>query len=284
MIDNKPKKEAPEVRTYTDDMVRVIEDSGGTLVRKIIEEEQAHEVEKKNPARRHNRLYSLFGSVFLLLGVAVLFFLSISREMPLEPEPAVKQLFQQIIFTEASSLLEIGGFKKAEIVQALLDKKDQSQVREGEIEAIYFTEAGERMGLRHFIALAEANLPLDNIDFVDDNFLVGVFNNDQNKSLFFLIKARSFPDLFPGMRAWEKKMFSDLRGYFGFQGPEYDYLLSKSFEDVTVENKNARILSDAYGGPLLFYIFADNQSTVVTASMNAAREVIVRLRQGAVRK
>ena len=274
-------KSVPSVQTYTDDMVKVIEDSGGTLVKKIIKEEEAREAEKLHPKSRKNSLFALAGSLFLIFGLAILFALALNQDRGSVPLEVTKQSLK-IIFTDGVSTLEIGGLKKEEIAAALFSKKEENQVKQGGIEAIYLTEGGEPVGLRHFIALAGANLPLDRVDFVDDNFLIGVFNQEGEKSLFFLLKARSFPDIFPAMRVWEKKMFSDLRGFFGLE-VTLD-LESKSFEDGIIKNKNARVLYGDIGQPVFFYIFLDEQSTIIAGSLDAVEEVWLRLSQSEVRR
>lgn len=273
----------PGVQTYTDDMVKVIEDSGGTLVRKIIKEEEAREAEKKHPKSKKDQLFALAGSAFVIFGLAVLFFFALNRDVDTLKVKESNQ-YPKIIFTEDVSTLEIGGLEEEQIVEALFNKKNSTQVKKGGIEAIYLTEGGEPIGLRHFVALAEASLPLGNIDFVEDNFLIGVANQEE-KNLFFLLKARSFPDIFPGMREWEKKMFSDLHGFFGLEiNPESEYLLNKNFEDGIVKNKNARILYAPNGQPVLFYIFLDEQSTIVTTSFSTAEEVRLRLTSSEIKK
>ena len=80
-------------------------------------------------------------------------------------------------------------------------------------------------------------------------------------------------------------MFFDLHGFFrAGVGSDTSYLLTKNFEDGFVLNKNARILYDNTGAVALMYIFADEKSVVVTASLAAAKEALLRLSAGAVRK
>src|SRR3989338_10159741 len=273
-MEESKKKTVPSVQTYTDYMVKVIEDSGGTLVRRIIKEEEAREGEKLHPKSKKNRCFVLAGSLRIIFGLAAIFFFAGSRDVEIQK---VKESNQRpkIIFTDSASTLEIGGLKKEEIAKAFFNKALGSEAKKGGIEAIYPAEGGEPVGLRHFIALSEASLPLDRIDFVDDNFLVGAFNDGGEKSLFFLLKARSFPDIFPAMRIWEKKMFSDLRGFFGLETALG--LESKSFEDSMIKNKNGRVLFGVNGQPVLFYIFLDEQSTIIATSLSASEEVKLRL-------
>src|SRR3989338_7454246 len=106
-------------------------------------------------------------------------------------------------------------------------------------------------------------------------------------TLFFLffIKVRSVPDVFDSFRLWEKKMFFDLHELFGMSlSSEVEYLLTKDFEDGIVENKNARILYSQDAKIVMAYIFADDNSVIVTNTENAAHEIMLRLASSRVKK
>jgi hypothetical protein len=80
-------------------------------------------------------------------------------------------------------------------------------------------------------------------------------------------------------------MFSDMRGFFGISlSADTKYLLTKNFEDGIVVNKNARILYDKDNNIVMMYIFADDNSVIITNSTNAAREVILRLAASQIKK
>ena len=87
------------------------------------------------------------------------------------------------------------------------------------------------------------------------------------------------------MQNWESKMLYDLHGFFGVKlSPETNYLFTKSFEDGIVANKNARILRDNNGQIVLMYVFADDNSIVITNSENAVSEIILRLNSSQIKK
>jgi hypothetical protein len=153
------------------------------------------------------------------------------------------------------------------------------------LEGIYLTENKQNIGLRRFISLIKSNfIPGDNTLFVNDNFLMGVVNNQADtaalagRGFFILLKVRSNADIFDAMRAWEKNILTDLRGFLGINiESDTNYLFSKNFEDGIVENKNARILYNRDGKLVLMYIFADDNSVVITDSQATAHEVMLRL-------
>jgi hypothetical protein len=76
-------------------------------------------------------------------------------------------------------------------------------------------------------------------------------------------------------------MLSDLHGFLGLNvSADTNYLFTKSFTDGIIGNKNARILSDQTGKTVLMYIFADDNSVIITGSQNAAQEIMLRLASG----
>jgi hypothetical protein len=86
-------------------------------------------------------------------------------------------------------------------------------------------------------------------------------------------------------RDWEARMFNDLHGYFGIPfDATTNYLYSKGFEDGIVNNQNARILYDKDRNIVMLYVFADNNSVVITNSDISAREVMLRLASGEIKK
>ena len=87
------------------------------------------------------------------------------------------------------------------------------------------------------------------------------------------------------MQSWESNMFSDLHGLFGVNiSADTNYLLTKDFDDGIVGNKNARILHDKDGKVVLEYIFADDNSVIITNNDQAAQEAMSRLASGQIKK
>ena len=96
---------------------------------------------------------------------------------------------------------------------------------------------------------------------------------------------RSIVDVFEPMKAWESKMFYDLHSFFGMNlNEDTKYLLEKSFEDGIIQNKNARILRDKDGNIVLMYIYAKEDSLIITNSETAVAEVMLRLASSQIKK
>lgn len=285
----KPKKEvgnALAVETFTDDMVRVIEDSQGGLIKKIIQEQEKHEIEKKNfsPQSKRNKTFVFVSLVLILLAVSLLALLYfVKRNETISASSTALQL-TPIIYTDKVKLQAIDGQTNEQIASNISKEVNEADFKTGEIEGIYETENGKIVGLRRFILLLKSNFILGSTTLVNDNFLMGTVNKD-TKNFFMLLQARSFIDIFPAMRIWENKMFSDLHGLFGVDiNSTTSDLLTKNFEDGIIENKNARILYDGNGNIALMYVFLDEQSFIIAQNRNVVNEVMLRLASSQIKK
>lgn len=281
--DNKQQNKI--VQTYATDMAKVIETNEAGLIKRIIHEKQEQEKEKENlsPESRKNKTFMLISIVFIIIAVGSIAFILILKQQN-STVPVASQ-FVPLIFTDKAKFLEIGGSNKEKIAQIILNEVNATQVKSGGIEGLYLTEnRSVPLGLRRFLNLIGANLDQTTIPLVEDNFLMGVAKNNAN-DLFILLKTRSFFDIFPALQTWENKMFFDLHGFFGVDiSTDTNYLLTKGFEDGIVNNKNARILHDKDGKIVLMYVFADENSVIVTNKEEVISEVMLRLASSKIKK
>ncbi|OGI77233.1 hypothetical protein A3B85_02085 [Candidatus Nomurabacteria bacterium RIFCSPHIGHO2_02_FULL_37_13] len=280
--------------TYAEDMAKVLEDDKGGLIKKIIHQEEEREVEKRNlsPESTKNRLFMLVGILLIFTALAIFFSFFFKNDINTVDVPVP---FTLLIFNDKTGFIEIADFSKDQITQIVRNAVNTTTVKQGGIEGIYLTENKKVVGFKRFIALIKGNYISANIgdsgNFIDNNFLMGVVNNEtfpvslEGKDFFILLKIRSVADIFDSMRVWENKMFSDLYGFFGMDiSPETKYLLTKNFKNSIVQNKNARILYDNDNKIVMMYIFANDNSIIITDTENATGEIILRLASSQIKK
>lgn len=274
----------PIVETLASDMAKILENDQGGLIKKIIEGEEEKDKEKKNlsPESKRNKIFLVTSVALLFAGAALLFYFWQGRpggttEIPPESAP--------LIFTDKNAFVEISGLKTGEIVQSVLNQVNPAGLKRNGIIAASLASNGQKVGLRQFLALFKMSfVPDESPELVGDKFLLGRVNVEgdavakEGEGFFILLKARSAGDIFDSLRAWEEKMFYDLHDFFGVSATSgTNYLMTKNFEDSVVENKNARVLNDKESNLIFMYVFADNNSVVITDSTEAVREVILRL-------
>lgn len=271
------------VETYVDDITQALETSQEGVIRKIIAEQSARDEEGRgrSPFSKRNRFFALGGLAAVIIAIVIIAAVS-ARHKAASTVPAAPQ-YQPLIFTDSASPLEIAGMKKDQIMAAVAGHISALAAAPGDIEGIYLTENQQMIGLHRLMALTGGGLPLADMPYMEDNFLIGAYRDPAaDPSLpadpFLLLKMRSVADVFDGMRAWEHKMYYDLYGMFGRTvGSSSDPLLTADFEDGIIANKNARILRDGAGNIVLMYVYADDSSVIVTDREATAREVILRL-------
>lgn len=272
------------VETYAEDMAKVLENDKEGLIKKIIHGEEEHQAEKKNlsPESKKNKTFMIVGMSLIFLALLTISFFAFRKNVNTVP---VQQQYTPLIFNDKSTFVEVAGLNEDDIKQAVFNKIQISNVKEGGVEGIYLTENKQNVWLRRFITLIKSSFaPGDNTLFVSDNFLMGIVKNQANTTtpdgtgFFILLKVRSTADIFDAMRFWENKMFFELYKFLGINlSKDTNYLLTKNFDDGIIENKNARILHDNNGKIVLAYVFADDNSVIITDSQNTANEIIVRL-------
>lgn len=288
--ENKPKDVT--VETFMGDMAKVIEGTNENgIIKKVIAENEKHKIERErtSPEVRINKIFlgvSIFLIMASLVAISLVFFLKEKASTV-----TVKTPYVSIILLDKTEFKEISEFRKEEIIQTILNEINTAEFKIGGIEGVYLTIGKKVVGFREFLNLMEANLDQKKIEFLNDNFLIGATNKETafglepERNLFVLLKMRSIPDIFDPMRLWENKMFFDLHGLFGLEvNADTKYLLTKDFEDGIIQNKNARVLTDKDGKIVMMYVFAEEDSLIITNTEIAVKEVMLRLTSSDVRK
>lgn len=293
-VENKDIKNAT-IETYADDMAKVIGDNENGIVKRMIEEEEKHNAEEKkvSPETKKNEVFLILGIFLFVAAFVAVILVFVFREKIFTVD--VKPQYVPIIFTDKTEFKEISGLKKDEVIQTIVNESNTSKFKDGGVEAIYVSINQKVLGFRQFLNIIEANLDQTKIEFINDNFLVGVVDekssiSNQPSSLsgrdfFILLKMRSILDIFDTMHLWESKMFFDLHKFFGVElNIDTKYLLEKDFEDGIIQNKNARILKDKDGKIIMMYIYAEEDSFIITNSEIAVKEIMLRLASSKVKK
>ena len=272
------------VETYAEDMVKVINDNENGIAGKIIEEEERKNFEKKHMTLggSTNKIFLLVGILLFILAVGAIFLVYFLRKDIFTVEVAPQ--YVPIVFTDKTEFKEISGLKKDEVIQTIINEANTAEFKSGGVEGIYLTVDKKVLGFRKFLDLMEANLDQTKIEFINDNFLIGATDNEK-RNLFILFNMRSIADVFDPLRVWESKMFYDMHKFFGVDlNANTKYLLEKNFEDGIIQNKNARILRDKDGNIVMMYIYAEEDSLIITNSETAVAEVILRLASSQIKK
>jgi hypothetical protein len=102
---------------------------------------------------------------------------------------------------------------------------------------------------------------------------------------FILVTTTDYDNAYAGLLEWEKKMVDDFFLMFSISvGGDKTYLLTKSFQDTTIQNIDARILLDNSGGTVILYAFLNPKTILITDNEATFKEVLARLAVGTVKR
>lgn len=274
MPNNNGKKEndLEKMRTYTSDVSSLLENEQmGINVRNIIEEKNKEEQENKERfslVRNNLLLFSL--GLLLIIASVVIFFIY-------QPQ---KINFSQIenlglIQTEKNITINISEKEKIEInkeIETEINKNELiSTFNEGNILGLYFTKDNKNIINKtdFFSLLNKKEIPL--IEKSIENFFLGYYFSEKKFLPFILFRINSISEATTQLKAWEENMTKDLNLIFSL--PKTDLF----FKSIFINNKNTRIIKDAEGNTLLFYLFIDDKNILISQNEKMINEIIYRL-------
>ncbi len=132
------------------------------------------------------------------------------------------------------------------------------------------------LSLANFLESIDARPPNALVRALDPYFLLGVHATDRNRP-FLLLKVTFFEQAFSQMFSWEDRLPEELGPLLGVESPIDSSASQMSFNDVFIQNRDARALSSINGESVLFYTFLNQETLLIATSEETLREVFSRL-------
>lgn len=170
------------IETYSKDMVKILESNKDGLIQKIIHEEEKREREHKNtsPLSGRNRIFVFIGMFLIVASLSGVFFYFFTKK---DSSVEVAPQFTAIIFLDKTQLVEITKLPKGKILESIWDVSQNTKVKTGGIEGLYLIENNKAIEFKRFMTLLESNIGEYKPAYINENFLVGVANNNAYKNL-----------------------------------------------------------------------------------------------------
>ena len=276
------------IHTYQSDMADLVREQEASVI-KIALAEQKRNIEKEltsegkitNPK---NLLWVLGGIVFVGLAIGGVIFLMKKTEVDSTtmPTPREKQTF---ISFDTQSTVDASRVITKDDFAKIIKTELATPTKTGLIKVIFPEVDGKLLTTNQFLNLLNITLPGILARSLSDQFMIGAYlvkNNDPaieaEQHLFLIFQTTDYSQAFAGILEWEKLMFSDLFPVFGFDiSGEKSALLQTPFRDLIIQNKDARVLTDSAGNNILYYLFVNNNTFVITDNRGTIAEILARL-------
>lgn len=292
-----PKFVAPKVDTYRESV----------LPEKPVEVHQSvvfrDAPPRFDPDFKKNVLTIIASIVLILLGVgSVIGFYILQKSAP--SRVVTVPVASSIISYDQKQTIVVTHLERNDLIQALSDAKSSgAPLTAGEIlytALVASSTSSNQISTADFFALLQTSASGQLIRAMSNQFMFGYFESDQPVP-FLLINLTDFDNAYSGMLAWEKTMNADIGVIFSprsipvsgyvpagtttIAGASSTTLVQKTivntdlsqtntFKDITIENKDARVLQNFRGDPILLYSFLDNNTLLITSDQNALTQIL----------
>jgi len=273
------------IRTYQSDLSEALKDQKGSVVKIALAEHKRKEQEKKNisPKSTKNTFFIWGGILLMAISAIIIIFLFINKKSTLKNFDSINpEGIQSLIFADNHKEIEAKNFSKRKMINAITNEVENNSLRLDTIENIYLTTSVNEsekqiVGAKNFLSLIGNNIPNSLLRAIENDFMIGIYSFD-NSQLFILLKTLSYDNAFAGLLLWEDKLFDDLYEIFKIDtSGENANLFNKKFQDMIVQNKDARVLKNDQGEIILMYIFLNKQTIIITRDEDTLVEVSNRL-------
>lgn len=276
-VSNPPTLETPEVsplkqiRTFQGDVAEALKEQKASV---FSLQQQAHAKNQAisklapEPPKDYSRSQRI---ILLVLGTIVLVALGAAGTWYAYTQykvktalPAVVVVPNQFLNVQNTTTIDTTGLTRDSFI-ADVRAEDAKTFAAGTIEQIQINLQTE-----DFLNLLQASTPSSLVRAFDPLFMLGVFGSSPDNPMggpthtFLIVKLDSFENAFPGMLNWEPTLAADVLPLFATDAEVQNVSATSTFSDITIANKDARILKDNNGHTVLLYSFYADNYLIIT--------------------
>lgn len=273
------------IRTYASDMAKALNDQQGSVIKIAMAEHKKKESDFENisPVSKKNRGLIIGSVLMILLGVGIVFYAFLSKKnevVVVDKKPVI----QSIIVSESTEEVKVEDvLTSKQFSDSISVLKERDRVN-GVVNIIFTnpTDTGSRLiTTEELVKKMEGDVEGYFIRALTNSYMFGIHTRETESEFFLILKTTSRETALAGMLEWENKMFDNFYGILGITpSGENNYLFSEKFNDIVIENRDARVLYDKDRKPVLMYVFINTDSILITESVETVTEIINRLDAG----
>lgn len=282
-------KDEEVLRTYTSDMVDAIRTDEASVIKIALAEKEKREREemfKKAEGTKISKIFLTTGSIILIVAAIIGSYYLFQKKKERETPVPISSEANTFITYNTQSYVDVTGVTN--VIELLNAIKQQESSSTGLVKALFITEGtGENsktITSKEFLSLVGTNTPGELIRSLSGKYLLGKYSNKNatnstdKSAMFLIIQTNDYNQAYASMLSWEQTMLKDLFVLFDISILDDERnLFEKSWKDIIISNKDARVLYGEDGQAILYYVFANKNDLVITNSMEAMKEIIARI-------
>lgn len=273
------------IHTYTSDMADAVRQNEMSVIKIALAEKEKRESEemyKKADGSNSSKIFLVFGGIILIVIALGITYLVTQKNIETNsPVQTAKEIEAPIVYNE-KVFIDTGELATHNDLSNAIKKEVENKSKDNSVKAIFLKkEVGDKpelVGVNSFASLIGETAPQALIRNLGEEYLIGTYNikeGDISKPhLFLIFSINDYNQIYASMLAWEKTMLQDLNLTFGIDVSEdRSELLEKQWSDIIINNKDARVLYDNLGKEVLYYIFINKNSFLITDNQDVVKEI-----------
>jgi hypothetical protein len=288
-----------QIRTYQGDIAEALHNEDASLVsiraaekaRQDLLKRSSEERPESSPedaaenSRRIKSIFLFFGSVLLLGAAGYAGWYSYNTYLTKTAVPAIIIPDNRFLPVATTTDVSTANLSRQTII-SLIQNEAKRPLASGNIEHIELRKGTLRdaalMTTTEFLIAIEAKPPGSLVRAFDPLFMLGILGlpaptEDMRSAPILLVKLDSYENAYAGMLDWEKGLKDDILPLFAPDTEVANVSPDASFSDLTVKNKDARVLRDNNGQTALIYSFYNQKLLIITTSESALRTLLAEL-------
>jgi len=285
---NNNPKSPKNIHTYMSDMAEVVRQNEMSVIKIAVEEQKRRETTdyyQKIEKQSKGKIFWIIGGLIILAGAIALTYFTLQKKKEINTPPVIIKTPETLISFDMEESIDFTNIINKIDVINIFEKELATREASESIKAIFLkkqtNEIQNTLLLESFISSLKTNIPSSLLRSFSPDYMIGTYTpvSLYDKShLFLILKINDYNQAYAGMLEWEKTMLTDLFSLFNIKIDEKNKdLFEKSFKDIIIKNKDARILYTSDGTDILFYLFPDKNTLIISDNQEAVKEIITRL-------
>ncbi len=277
------------IHTYTSDMADAVRQNEMSVIKIALAEKEKRESEemyKKSEGSNSSKIFLIFGGIILIgIALGITYFVTKKNIETNSPIQTTKEIEAPIVYNE-KVFIDTAGLTTHNDLSGAIKKEVENTSKDNSVKAIFLKKdvggKSELVDVNGFTSLIGETAPQALIRNLGEEYLIGTYNikdGDISKPhLFLIFNIKDYNQIYASMLAWEKTLLNDMNLIFNIDvNEDRSELLEKQWSDIIINNKDARVLYDNLGKEVLYYIFIDKNSFLITDSQDMIKEIGARI-------
>ncbi len=276
------------IQTYMSDMADVVRDKEMSVVKIASAEHKSKDggVYYREEEKSHkSKIFFIIGGIIIIISAVVVSYLLIQKTKEKNQPHQIIQIAKTPISYDKKVVVNVTNVTDKNDLSNLINPEIIKRGSTESIKEILLIKKTDNISkplpLDNLLSLLKVTAPSSLVRSFSNKYMLGTYtplNPGEKTHLFLIIKIKDYNMAYAGMLEWEKTIVYDLFTFFriDIKGKNNE-LLDKSFQDMIIKNKDARVLYNKENLGVLFYLFSDRNTLIISDSQNAIKEIITRL-------